>query len=73
MPNIQICISRFLFPFSSGDIPLDLTCKPYLSVDWKNNDKLSGYVLVQSKEMVNILFCNYVQYKCINRPLDNKE
>ncbi|KAL5013935.1 hypothetical protein ScPMuIL_008205 [Solemya velum] len=33
------------------DIPLDLTNKMFLSVDWKNDDKLPSYVLVQSKEM----------------------
>ncbi|XP_060582154.1 ubiquitin carboxyl-terminal hydrolase 19-like isoform X2 [Ruditapes philippinarum] len=34
-----------------GEVPLNLTNKFFLSVDWKNNDKLPGYVLVQSKEM----------------------
>ncbi|XP_053378168.1 ubiquitin carboxyl-terminal hydrolase 19-like [Mercenaria mercenaria] len=34
-----------------GDVPIDLTNKFFLSVDWKNNDKLQGYVLVQSKDM----------------------
>lgn len=34
-----------------GDVTLDLTDKFFLSVDWKNNDKMAGYVLVQSKEM----------------------
>ena len=31
---------------------LDLADRFFLSVDWKNNDKIAGYVLVQSKEMV---------------------
>ncbi|KAL4225919.1 Ubiquitin carboxyl-terminal hydrolase 19 [Mactra antiquata] len=34
-----------------GDIALDLTNKLFLSLDWKNNDKLPGYALVQSKDM----------------------
>ncbi|XP_052779874.1 ubiquitin carboxyl-terminal hydrolase 19-like [Mya arenaria] len=34
-----------------GDNSLDLTSKFFLSIDWKNNDKLTGYVLIQSKEM----------------------
>ncbi|XP_074644524.1 ubiquitin carboxyl-terminal hydrolase 19-like isoform X2 [Tubulanus polymorphus] len=33
-----------------GDEPLDLSSKYYLSMDWRNNDKESPYVLVQSKE-----------------------
>ena len=32
---------------------IDLAEKFFLSVDWKNNDKMAGYVLVQSKEMVS--------------------
>ena len=41
-----------LFSFT-GDVTLDLAGKYYLSVDWKNNDKMPGYVLVQSKDMVS--------------------
>lgn len=35
-----------------GDIPLDLTYRQFLSMDWKNNEKFDSYVLVQTKEMV---------------------
>ncbi|XP_046561089.1 LOW QUALITY PROTEIN: ubiquitin carboxyl-terminal hydrolase 19-like [Haliotis rubra] len=34
-----------------GDVPLDLTSRRFLSMDWRNNDKLASYVLVQSKEL----------------------
>lgn len=36
-----------------GDIPLDLSYRQFLSMDWKNNEKLDSYVLVQSKEVVS--------------------
>jgi len=39
-----------------GEVPLDLTEKSFLSMDWKNNDKFPGYVLVQTKDMVHISF-----------------
>ena len=41
--------------FLLGDVTIDLEGKFFLSVDWKNNDKMAGYVLVQSKEMVRII------------------
>ena len=41
--------------FFQGDVPLDLMGKFHLSIDWKNNDKLPGYVLIQSKELVRKL------------------
>ncbi|XP_012943948.1 ubiquitin carboxyl-terminal hydrolase 19 [Aplysia californica] len=34
-----------------GDKPLELTNRRILSMDWRNNEKLSSYVLVQSKEL----------------------
>lgn len=36
-----------------GDIPLDLSYRHFLSMDWKNNEKLNSYVLIQSKEVVS--------------------
>ncbi|KAK3602943.1 hypothetical protein CHS0354_039361 [Potamilus streckersoni] len=34
-----------------GDAPLDLSGLRFLSMDWKNNEKNPGYVLVQTKEL----------------------
>ncbi|XP_025107541.1 ubiquitin carboxyl-terminal hydrolase 19-like [Pomacea canaliculata] len=34
-----------------GDVPLDLSGHSYLSMDWRNSDKLPSYVLVQSKPL----------------------
>ncbi|XP_070557483.1 ubiquitin carboxyl-terminal hydrolase 19-like isoform X2 [Ptychodera flava] len=34
-----------------GDIPLDLSSIQFLAMDWKNNEKISNYVLVQSKPL----------------------
>ncbi|XP_060079389.1 ubiquitin carboxyl-terminal hydrolase 19-like [Ylistrum balloti] len=34
-----------------GDVPLDLSYRQFLSIDWKNNDKFSPYALVQTKEL----------------------
>ncbi|XP_046371812.2 ubiquitin carboxyl-terminal hydrolase 19-like isoform X1 [Haliotis rufescens] len=34
-----------------GEVPLDLTSRRFLSMDWRNSDKLASYVLVQSKEL----------------------
>ena len=49
--------------FFSGDVTLDLADRFFLSVDWKNNDKIAGYVLVQSKEMVRLSSaCNCLVY-----------
>ena len=42
----------FIMSILPGDVTLDLAERFFLSVDWKNNDKMAGYVLVQSKEMV---------------------
>ncbi|XP_033746045.1 ubiquitin carboxyl-terminal hydrolase 19-like [Pecten maximus] len=34
-----------------GEVPLDLSYRQFLSIDWKNNDKFSPYALVQTKEL----------------------
>lgn len=41
------------FPFFVGDVPLDLSDKHFLSMDWKNSEKLTPYVLVQTKPLVS--------------------
>ncbi|GFS20380.1 ubiquitin carboxyl-terminal hydrolase 19 [Elysia marginata] len=34
-----------------GDTPLELTTGRFLSMDWRNNERLESYVLVQSKDL----------------------
>lgn len=34
-----------------GETPLDLSMHSFLSMDWRNSDKLASYVLVQSKKL----------------------
>ena len=53
-PITDLIAKLLIFIMSNlpGDVTLDLAERFFLSVDWKNNDKMAGYVLVQSKEMV---------------------
>lgn len=34
-----------------GDEPLDVSRSQYLAIDWRNNEKMKGFVLVQTKEL----------------------
>ncbi|XP_076074330.1 ubiquitin carboxyl-terminal hydrolase 19-like [Mytilus galloprovincialis] len=49
-----------------GDVPIDLTYRQFLSMDWKNNDKLDSYVLVQTKEI------DYEEDSTFNRSTDDE-
>ena len=50
-----------------GDVPLDLSGRKFISMDWRNNDKLTSYVLVQSKELVSSTYLILVWGLCVGK------